>query len=123
MNPYNQQYYNPNPYMNKMNMTAPNCMTCNNTGYFRSMNNIMQTCQCQNLPIGQPYYHQSILDSIGNKFRAISNCLHCRGSGYMLSKHGNQTFCGNCISSNRYCPKCNNTGYKLKNGKHCKHKF
>ncbi len=99
------------------------CMTCNNTGVFRTMNGMIQTCQCQNVSMRQPYHQGGLINSIENKFRALANCFHCRGSGYSLSKHGNQTYCRSCISANRYCPKCNNTGYKLKNGKHCKHKF
>ncbi len=150
MNPYNynQQYYqNPmnQPYM-RSNMNVATCMTCGNTGYFRDMNGMNRPCtNCQghNMmgqggminpmnqmgsmgqmgKIGNTFYHPGFLDSYRDKFRALSNCFTCRGSGFTSSKYGNQTICHNCIRANGYCPKCNNTGFKLKNGKRCNHRF
>ncbi len=144
MNPYNynQQYYG-NP-MNQPYINPSACMTCNGTGFNRNMSGQTLPCSsCQGhqmayggpgmmnpnmgysgqMGMSQPYYHSGFLDSVKDKFRAITGCHNCRGSGYALSRHGRQTVCPNCISANRYCPKCNNTGYKIKNGKMCNHKF
>lgn len=148
MNPYNNfnqpMMNNPNPNLNPMNnpygntmgtnmnmnnpmMSGGICNKCNNTGLLRNINGMTSPCSCRSVSMEQQYYQGSgngnILSRITDKFRAITDCFSCRGSGYQLSKHGRQTYCGNCITSNRYCPKCNNSGFKIKNGKPCNHRF
>jgi hypothetical protein len=139
MNPYypygqNVAYSNynmNNPYYN------PLCNMCGGNGYYMS-SGYQQPCNCSmtyNHPMGytgqpnyeQVYYypqrHKGLLGRIGDAFRAITGCGTCNGSGWIISKYGNQTYCPSCISTCRYCPKCNNTGIKWKNGKRCKHHF
>jgi hypothetical protein len=137
--PYQQNFnampgYNPNYYFN------PNCNVCRGSGLYYDSNNFQRQCECGVLstttttsyipsqqiisgPNYYPYHHKGLLDKIGDVFKAVSGCGSCNGSGWVMSKYGNQTYCPSCINANGYCPKCNNTGIKWKNGKICHHNF
>jgi ribosomal protein L33 len=136
-NPYaqNTSYssYNMTPNINTY--YNPLCGNCGGNGYFMN-NNIQQPCNCamSYTPNVQytvqptheeiyyyPKHHRGLFHKIGDAFKAIVGCNTCRGSGWIVSKHGRHTYCPSCISVNKYCPKCDNTGIKWKNGKRCKH--
>jgi hypothetical protein len=55
-------------------------------------------------------------------FQPITTCNTCTGSGYIKSKrhHGKHKYCYDCTRVGGFCPRCNNTGFKLKSGKACK---
>ncbi len=103
-----------------------NCNMCQGSGYFINTNGLQQPCQCSVSPgtvIHGHKHHRNIFQYVGDKFRAIFGCSRCHGNGWVYSKYGNQTYCPSCITANRYCPKCNNNGFKIKNGRPCNHYF
>ena len=55
-------------------------------------------------------------------FRGFPDCKSCLGSGWRTSsrKSGKRKLCKKCVIRSGICPKCNNTGHKLSNGKECK---
>jgi hypothetical protein len=102
------------------------CNQCNGTGYFMNMNGFQQPCQCIIAPGTVIYpnrHHRNLFQYLGDKFQAIFGCGRCSGNGWIYSKYGNQTYCPSCITANGFCPKCNNTGFKIRNGRSCNHSF
>lgn len=107
-------------------LSIMNCNMCLGTGFFENIKGFQQPCQCGISPRTIIYthkHHRNLFEKVGNKFKAIFSCSRCHGNGWVYSKYGNQTYCPTCITVNKYCPKCNNTRYKLKNGKNCVHYF
>jgi hypothetical protein len=122
-NSYNVQYPN---YIPAYTSTIT-CNLCKGTGYY-ILDGIQNVCQCMNqTKLVQPQNINVLVNEkkpglIRRTFQALSDCVQCGGRGFINGfRHPNHTkYCYTCIKSNGFCPKCNNTGYKLSSGKICK---
>lgn len=134
---YNYPYQNP-----KINYNDPNyihhshhhghasniCSRCSNQGYY--LDPYGTRLDCTDHIYTTPSYispqetayrvHTKPENILSRTYHSIKDCVKCGGSGFVNSwKNPKQKYCIDCVRKNGYCPKCNNTGYKLKNGKPC----
>ncbi len=127
-NPYNSNYND--PYYNPQFESVPHriCTRCSNQGYFIDNYGIKFTCLEHIYP--QPYVmppQENIYTNYRpeniytHAYHVFKDCINCGGRGFIDSRnHQRGKYCYDCIRATGTCPVCNNTGYKLKNGKRCK---
>ncbi len=69
-------------------------------------------------------HHKNIFEKAWDGVKGIftPNCLSCDGRGFQnnYTRSGHPKVCYDCIRASGYCPVCQNTGYKIHNGKMCK---
>jgi hypothetical protein len=95
----------------------------------------IQTIPEHNISLCAPIIHEPIIipnntnntinESIGNtavvsSFKGLPDCEQCRGKAFKVNKRGKLKPCRNCLKQTGNCGICNNTGYKMHNGKKCK---
>ncbi len=134
--------YNPNPYSNyndpnfmnpqiQTTTTRPisECSRCSGRNYYLDPYGARLDCHdhiypsLNYMPPQQNVYPvQRQPENIFKRtYHAIKECVTCGGRGFIQSwNNPREKYCNDCIRAGGYCPKCNNTGYKLKNGKRCK---
>jgi hypothetical protein len=139
--------YNPYPNINT-NYNPGICNLCRGAGSYIS-NGVNVPCQCQPsvgfssanfnayTPYGQTNYpqehiyndtnyhphHKNIFEKAWDGVKGVfTSCKKCKGEGFQsnYTKSGHPKVCYECIRASGYCPVCQNTGYKIHNGKRCK---
>ena len=139
--PGGQNFNNPYPGGQNFNNPIqgnyiPLCNLCKGSGYY--INNGMNIpCKCgqpnpdinynyNEFPIEtihSPVKHQPHHKNIFSRaWSALTNCASCGGRGFIngWTHSGHQKVCYDCIRASGYCPACENSGYKIHNGKPCK---
>ena len=141
-NPNNYNMYPQNENLNAFSNPVPLCNLCKGSGFYL-MNGMNMPCQCSPQALIQPtnyYYnydeypqgtiysekhhkhHPHHRNIFSKTFHAIKDCITCGGRGFMnaSTRSGHQKVCYECIRASGYCPVCENTGYKIHNGRQCK---
>jgi hypothetical protein len=141
------QNFNANLNASNQNFNAvPICSVCKGTGFY-ILNGTNVPCQCppytsstyqpQNTMNynmnyedirpsrhieGRNHHHPHHKNIFSRTFHGIKDCINCAGKGFInaFTNSGHEKVCYECIRNDGFCPVCENTGFKLHNGKPCK---